>query len=66
MTKFNQGWWNCFNSFANNTIQANDSVCYEVLRGAGVTKEEAEEVLHNGELYGTACDIVNEFIKQEA
>lgn len=66
MTKFNQGWWNCFNSFANNTRQANDSVCYEVLRGAGVTKKEAEEVLRNGELYGTACDIVNEFIKQEA
>lgn len=62
MKQFDKGWWNCFNSFANNTINDNDSICREVLRGAGITKDEIEEVLRNGDLYGNALNIVNEYI----
>ena len=61
--EFNLGWWNCFNSFANNTYSDNDSVCFEVLRGAGFTKDELEEILAIGELYGNAIDIVENFLK---
>ena len=37
----------------------------EVLNGAGVTKDEIEEeeVMRNGDLYGNALNIVNEYIK---
>ena len=52
------------NSFANNTINDNDSICMEVLNGAGVTKDEVEEVLRNGDLYGNALNIVNEYIRR--
>ena len=65
MKQFDKGWWNCFNSFANNTINDNDLICMEVLRGAGVTKDEVEEVLRNGDLYGNALNIVNEYIRNE-
>lgn len=63
MKQFDKGWWNCFNSFANNIINDNDSICMEVLRGAGITKDEVEEVLRNGELYGNALNIVYEYIR---
>jgi len=63
MKQFDKGRWNCFNSFANNTINDNDSICIEVLRGAGITKDEIEEVLRNGDLYGNALNIVNEYIR---
>ena len=63
MKQFDKGWWNCFNSFANNTINDNDSICMEVLNGAGVTKDEIEEVLRKGDLYGNALNIVYEYIK---
>ena len=36
----------------------------EVLRGAGITKGEAEEILRSGELYGNALNIVNEYIRR--
>lgn len=65
MKQFDKGWWNCFNSFANNTINDNDSICLEVLNGAGVTKDEIEEVLRNGDLYGNAANIVNEYYKNK-
>ena len=61
MKQFDKGWWNCFNSFAN-TIN-NNSICIEVLDGAGVTKDEIEEVLCNGDLYGNALNIVSEYIR---
>lgn len=64
MKQFDKGWWNCFNSFANNIRNNNDSVCIEVLRGAGITKDEVEEVLRNGDLYGNALNIVNEYMKR--
>ena len=66
MTEFNEGWWNCFNSFANNTRSDYDSVCMEVLNGAGVTKEEAEEIIQSGNLYGMAVNILKNYIKQMA
>lgn len=63
LLEFDKGWWNCFNSFANNTLSDNDSVCMEVLRGAGVTKEEALHVLNKKDfLYGNAVDVVKEYI----
>lgn len=65
MKQFDKGWWNCFNSFANNTLRDNDSVCIEVLNGAGITKDEIEEVLRNGDLYGNAANIVNEYYKNK-
>jgi len=65
MTEFNEGWWNCFNSFANNSCYDNEKACIEVLRGAGVTKDEMEEVLLIGELNGAAYDIVEEFLESK-
>ena len=43
MTKFNEGWWNCFCSFANELANVSSSasmVIRNVLDGAGVTKKE--------------------------
>lgn len=68
MTQFDQGWWNCFNSFANNcymTKADNLSACHEVLNGAGVTKEEALYVLNKNILYGNAVDVVEKYFKLE-
>ena len=63
LLEFDKGWWNCFNSFANNTLSDNDSVCMEVLNGAGVTKGEALHVLNKKDfLYGNAINVVNEYI----
>lgn len=64
LLEFNKGWWNCFNSFANNTLSDNDSVCMEVLRGAGVSKEEALHVLKREPVYGQTREIIEEYIKQ--
>lgn len=52
MTKFNEGWWNCFCSFANELVDVSSSasmVICNVLDGAGVTKKELNEILktHN-------------------
>ena len=38
------GWWNCFESFADELFAVDayaDGVCTRVLEGAGVTKDEA-------------------------
>ena len=48
MTKFNEGWWNCFCSFANelaNVSSGASMVIRNVLDGAGVTKKEITENL---------------------
>jgi len=40
---FNQGWWNCFESFAailHSNINGY-SLCMDILQGAGITKREA-------------------------
>lgn len=41
---FNQGWWNCFESFAAELlyIQNNENIVINVLSGAGITKREAK------------------------
>ena len=41
---FNQGWWNCFESFAAELLGTNgnaEDVCTSVLKGAGITRREA-------------------------
>jgi hypothetical protein len=63
MKQFDKGWWKCFNSFANNTINDNGSICMEVLRGVDITKDEIEELLRSGDLYGNALNIVNEYLR---
>ena len=67
MTKFDEGWWNCFNSFANNSVTRIDTemMCFEVLRGAGITDDEANEILLSNDLYGTARDIVVKYLKRQ-
>lgn len=48
MTEFNEGWWNCFCSFANELANVSSSasmVIRNVLDGAGVTKKEIIENL---------------------
>ena len=48
MTKFNEGWWNCFCSFANELANVSTSasmVIRSVLVGAGVSKREITEIL---------------------
>lgn len=41
---FNQGWWNCFESFAAELLSTEgqaEGVCRRVLEGAGITEREA-------------------------
>ncbi len=48
MTQFDEGWWNCFCSFANelSNISSNaDMVIRAVLDGAGVTKKEIDDII---------------------
>ena len=48
MTEFNEGWWNCFCSFANELANVSSSasmVIRNVLDGAGVSKMEITENL---------------------
>ena len=48
MTKFNEGWWNCFCSFANelaNVSTGASMVIRAVLEGAGVTKKEVDDII---------------------
>lgn len=45
---FNQGWWNCFESFAAELLFQNqyaEDICTSVLTGAGITKREASSWL---------------------
>lgn len=45
---FNQGWWNCFESFAANLIFEKDCasrICKNVLQEAGITNREASHWL---------------------
>jgi len=46
---FNQGWWNCFESFASMLLDerpAAEGFCTEVLKGAGITAREAQAWLN--------------------
>jgi len=45
---FNQGWWNCFESFASELLSANrcaSALCTSILNGAGITRREARSWL---------------------
>lgn len=47
---FNEGWWNCFCSFANELVNVSNGasmVIRSVLSGAGVTKKEIDENIKN-------------------
>ena len=47
MTKFNEGWWNCFCSFANelaNVSSGASMVIRNVLDGTGVTEKEITKI----------------------
>lgn len=46
---FNQGWWNCFESFAAELMSMDNDfliTCRRVLADAGITKREAEAWLN--------------------
>ena len=47
---FNQGWWNCFESFAAELLSVDryaEGICIAVLNGAGINKKEAENWIEN-------------------
>lgn len=48
MKEYNKGWWDCFISFAGSMKGSwvDETTCDEVMRGAGVTYEELNEVLN--------------------
>lgn len=50
---FNQGWWNCFESFATELSHTTNgySICMSVLQGAGITKREATAFINKSEHY---------------
>ena len=53
MTEFNEGWWNCFCSFANELANVSSSasmVIRAVLDGAGVTKKEVDDIIKSQHL----------------
>ena len=61
---FNQGWWNCFWSFAAELLSSDkfaDGICISVLEGAGITRKEARYQLDNPQ---TGNDSVQEVIRE--
>lgn len=65
MTKFNEGWWNCFCSFANELANISTSasmVIRSVLEGAGVSKREITEILKTQHLDKRVVDELEEYI----
>ena len=64
MTKFNEGWWNCFCSFANELANVSSSasmVIRNVLDGAGVTKKEITENLKTQHFNQRVVDELEEY-----
>ena len=64
MTKFNEGWWNCFCSFANELadVSSNASmVIRAVLDGAGVTKKEIDDVIKSQHLDKRVIEELKEY-----
>ena len=51
-TEFNKGWFNCFNTFANSGVST--ELLQEVLIGAGINMDEADEFLNSCECTGKA------------
>ena len=65
MTKFNEGWWNCFCSFANELANVSTSasmVIRSVLEGAGVSKREITEILKTKHLDKRVVDELKEYM----
>ena len=63
-TKFNEGWWNCFCSFANELANVSSSasmVIRNVLDGAGVTKKEITENLKTQHFNQRVVDELEEY-----
>lgn len=64
MTKFNEGWWNCFCSFANElaNVSSNASmVIRAVLDGAGVTKKEIDDIIKSQHLDKRVVEELKEY-----
>lgn len=56
---FNQGWWNCFESFAAEILKTDrygGSACRHVLEDAGITKREAMAWLNRAEYQNPAVE----------
>ncbi len=69
MTKFNEGWWNCFRSFANELADVSSSasmVIRSVLEGAGVTKKEIDDIIKSKNLSKRVVDELNEYKEKYA
>lgn len=64
MTKFNEGWWNCFCSFANeleNVSTGSSMVIRAVLDGAGVTKKEIDDIIRSQHLDKRVVEELKEY-----
>jgi len=64
MTEFNEGWWNCFCSFANelaNVSSNADMVIRAVLDGAGVTKKEIDDIIKSQHLDKRVIEELKEY-----
>ena len=67
MTEFNEGWWNCFCSFANELANVSSSasmVIRNVLDGAGVTKKEITENLKTQHFEKRVVEALEEYKKK--
>ena len=65
LSKFDEGWWNCFDSYTNDVmdVMSYSQIPLSILEGAGVTKEEALYVLNKTSiLYGKAINVVSEYV----
>ena len=65
LLEFDKGWWNCFDSYTNDVmdVMSYSQIPLSILKGAGVTKEEALHVLNKTSfLTGKAINVVNEYI----
>lgn len=67
---FNQGWWNCFESFAAELLVMSGTngydTCLTVLRGAGISAREAESWLnrYNG-VHHEVEDVVRDYLNSQ-
>ncbi len=69
LSKFNQGWWNCFSSFAAEmrayaVSSEMEIVMRNVLGGAGVTKEEINQALKTEISDERIINYLNEYKKE--
>lgn len=68
MTKFNEGWWNCFCSFANEVVGTTRSeACFiirAVLDSAGVTKKEIDSIINSQHLDSRVVEELKEYKKR--